>query len=188
MGSPLSEDYNTIESYQPNPVVADIDGNGNMEILFSSYDGRVHAYWLDKTEHGSWPYWLVTPQASLIRFASEPVVAGLDNDGQAEVIFTSWVQKDVAVSGKLHILSSSGVRIWEGALPAGVGSSWNGGLAAPTLAKIGANPDYAVVINTAHSGVVVYDLPGTANARILWGTGRGSFTRTGSDQAKIRIK
>lgn len=36
------------------------------------------------------------------------------------------------------------------------------------------------VLNTAHSGFVAYDLPGTANARILWGTGRGSYLRTGS--------
>jgi uncharacterized repeat protein (TIGR01451 family) len=27
---------------------------------------------------------------------------------------------------------------------------------------------------------VAYDLPGTANARILWGTGRGNYQRTGS--------
>jgi len=27
---------------------------------------------------------------------------------------------------------------------------------------------------------VVYDLPGSANARILWGTGRGDYTRKAS--------
>jgi hypothetical protein len=27
---------------------------------------------------------------------------------------------------------------------------------------------------------VAYDLPGTASARILWGTGRGSYQRTGA--------
>ena len=37
-----------------------------------------------------------------------------------------------------------------------------------------------VALNTAHSGVVAYDLPGTSSARILWGTGRGSYQRTGS--------
>ena len=37
-----------------------------------------------------------------------------------------------------------------------------------------------VVLGTAHAGVVVYDLPGTANARILWGTGRGNYQRSGS--------
>ncbi|KPK04025.1 MAG: hypothetical protein AMJ56_18175, partial [Anaerolineae bacterium SG8_19] len=65
------------------------DGNGLMEILFASYDGRLHAYWLDKTEHHQWPY-NVNGTGPGIRFASEPVVADLDNDGLAEVIFTSW--------------------------------------------------------------------------------------------------
>jgi hypothetical protein len=176
-GAPLSEDYNTIESYQANPVIADLDGDGNMEMLFSSYDGRVHAFWLDKAEHGSWPFSLITPGDGVIRFASEPLVADLDNDSRAEVIFTSWTQKGSGLSGKLHILSAAGQRIWEVDLPAGLGSDWNGGLAAPTLAKIGTSPDYAVIVNTAHSGVVVYDLPGTANARILWGSGRGGYTR-----------
>jgi uncharacterized repeat protein (TIGR01451 family) len=36
------------------------------------------------------------------------------------------------------------------------------------------------VVGTIASGVVAYDLPNTANARVLWGTGRGSYRRTGS--------
>jgi uncharacterized repeat protein (TIGR01451 family) len=69
----------------------------------------------------------------------------------------------------------------ETALPAAFGSpNWNGALAAPTLANIDADADLEVVLNTAHSGLVAYELPGTQNARILWGTGRGNFQRTGS--------
>ena len=56
---------------------------------------------------------------------------------------------------------------------------WNGALAAPTLADIDTDADLEVVLNTAHSGFVAYDLPGTANAKILWGTGRGSYQRNG---------
>ena len=40
------------------------------------------------------------------------------------------------------------------------------------------DPDLELVVGTAHSGVVAYDLPGTAGARVLWGTGRGSYRRT----------
>jgi uncharacterized repeat protein (TIGR01451 family) len=53
-------------------------------------------------------------------------------------------------------------------------------MAAPTLANIDADADLEIVLNTAHSGVVAYDLPGSANASILWGTGRGNFQRSGS--------
>ena len=36
------------------------------------------------------------------------------------------------------------------------------------------------MLNTAHSGFVAYDLPGTADAQVLWGTGRGNYQRTGA--------
>ncbi len=178
---PLSEDWHVIESNQPNPVAADLDGDGYLEILYPSYDGRMHAYWLDKTEHGSWPYSIYNPADGFYRFASEPVVADLNSDGLAEVIFTSWVKKGTNRTGKLHILDFQGNPIHELDLPMAYKGSadWNGGLAAPTLANIDADPDLEIVLNTAHSGFVAYDLPGTAGARILWGTGRGSYLRAG---------
>lgn len=55
-GAPIAEDYNVIESAQPNPAAADLDGDDKLEIVFPSYDGRVHAFWLEKTERGNWPY------------------------------------------------------------------------------------------------------------------------------------
>jgi uncharacterized repeat protein (TIGR01451 family) len=180
-GAPLSEDYNLIETAAPNPVTVDLDGDGKLEILYATYDGRLHAIWLDKTEHGSWPYQVKVPAESFIRFASEPVVADLNNDGQPEVIFASWTQKGSGTTGKLTILDSLGNKLQEVSLPMWFGSGdWNGAMAAPTLADIDGDYELEVVLNTAHSGLVAYDLPGTANARILWGTGRGSYQRTGS--------
>ncbi|NIM94852.1 MAG: hypothetical protein GTO18_14220 [Anaerolineales bacterium] len=178
---PLSEDWNVIENNQPNPVAVDLDGNGNLEILYPSYDGRMHAYWLDKTEHGNWPYSIYNPVEDDDRFASEPVVADLNNDGLAEVIFASWVEKHTNKTGKLHILDYLGNPIHEVDLPLAYKGTWdwNGALAAPTLANIDSDPDLEVVLTTAHSGFVAYDLPGTAGARILWGTGRGSYLRAG---------
>lgn len=178
-GSPLSESYADIESAQPNPVLADLDGDGEKEILYASYDGRVHAFWLDKTEHHNWPF--TVTGGVYDRFATEPTVADLDNDGFAEVIFASWVEKGSYQTGKLHILDYQGIAIHEVSLPPAFGSpDWNGALAAPTLANIDSDSDLEVVLNTAHSGFVAYDLPGTADARVLWGTGRGNYQRTGS--------
>jgi uncharacterized repeat protein (TIGR01451 family) len=180
-GAPLIQNYNVIESVQPNPVTVDLDGDGNLEILFPSYDGRVHAFWLDKSEHYNWPYSVYNAGEGFYRFASEPVVADLDGDGPPEVVFASWVQKGTHRTGKLHILDYQGNPLHELELPAAYGSpDWNGALAAPTLANIDADADLEVVLNTAHSGFVAYDLPGTANARVLWGTGRGNYLRTGS--------
>ena len=72
------------------------------------YDGRMHAYWLDKTQHGSWPYAVTKPEEGFIRCASEPVVADLNGDGKAEVIFASWVEKGTFQTGKLHVLNYLG--------------------------------------------------------------------------------
>lgn len=178
-GAPISEEYNLIETAEPNPVIADLDGDGRQEILFASYDGRLHAFWLDKSEHGDWPYAVYNPAEGFFRFASEPTVADLDNDGQAEVIFTSWTQKGSGAYGKLHILDWTGNPLFETNLPVprSSGVDWSGGLSAPTLANVDSDADLEVLINTAYAGVVVYDLPGTAYARILWGTGRGSYRR-----------
>lgn len=179
-GAPLSEDYNLIESAHPNPVVADLDGDGVKEILFSSYDGRLHAFWLDRTEHGDWPFSVHQPQEGFIRLAGEPVVADLDNDGLAEVIVASWVEKGTYATGGLHVLDHLGRPIHQIDLPGAHGSpDWNGALAAPTLADIDGDPDLEIVLNTAHSGFVAYDLPGTDAARVLWGTGRGGYRRAG---------
>jgi VCBS repeat protein len=177
----LSQDYNLIENAVMNAVVADLDGDGRKEILYPSYDGRLHAFWLDKTEHGAWPF--DVPGAG-IRFASEPAVVDLDNDGKAEVIFTSWPEKNKGLVGQLHILDYQGNQLYALNLPVpGEGADWNGGLAAPTIANIDADPDLEAVVGTSHSGVVAYDLPGSANARVLWGTGRGSQKRTGAAPA-----
>lgn len=179
---PLSQDYNVIQNSVTNAVVADLDGDGFKEILYPSYDGRLHAFWLDKSEKHNWPFDVDVP-GSDIRFGSEPVVADLDNDGKAEVIFTSWPQNGGNRNGQLHILDFQGNQIQVQDLPASRGGTWNGSLGAPTIADIDGDPDMELVIGTVSSGVVAYDLPGTANARILWGTGRGSFKRTGVSPA-----
>lgn len=178
---PLSEDYNVIQNAAPNAVVADLDGDGFKEILYPSYDGRLHAYWLDKTEHGSWPYKV---PGTGYRFASEPAVVDIDNDGQAEVIFTSWPQNGGNRRGQLHILNSMGQALHALDLPAPRGDDWNGSLGGPTVANIDTDADMEIVIGTTASGVVAYDLPGSANANILWGTGRGSYQRAGLSAAE----
>ena len=131
--APLSEDYNRIENNVPNPVAVDLDGNGNLEILYPSYDGRMHAFWLDKTEHGNWPFTVTNPEDGVLSFASEPVVVDLDNNGKAEVIFTTWVEKGSQRSGKLYILDDLGNPLQVVDLPPAYGGGdWNGAMAAPT--------------------------------------------------------
>ncbi len=175
-GAPLSESYSDIESAQPNPVVVDLDGDRVKEILFASYDGKMHAYWLDKSEHHNWPYSVYNRNEGFYRFASEPVVADLDRDGCSEVIFTSWVEKTSSGMrlGKLHVLDCKGNVIHEQNLPwpKSLSRHDNGALPAPTIANIDNDSDYELVINTINSGFIAYDLPGSAGAKIQWRSGR----------------
>ncbi|MGC4001172.1 MAG: VCBS repeat-containing protein [Anaeromyxobacter sp.] len=175
---PRAQDYDVIEDATANAVLADLDGDGEREILYASYDGRVHALWLDRQEHGSWPY--AVPGAG-VHFASEPAVADLDGDGQAEVIVTTWGEKARHESGSLLILDHQGHLKRSVALPASFpAGGWNGGLGAPTVANIDATPELEIVVGTSASGVVAYAVPGSAGGTILWGTGRGNLNRTGT--------
>ena len=176
--APLSEDYNVIETSQPNAVAADLDGDGEMEILYASYDGRLHCYTLGKVEPGNWPLEVYNPAEGFFRFVSEPAVADLDGDGRAEVIFGSWPQKSSNGVGFLHIADADGNELYRTPVPA-VAGDWNGILAAPTLANIDGDPDLEAVVGTSATGIVAFDLPGTQNARVIWGTGRGNQQRSG---------
>ncbi|MEM6796719.1 MAG: VCBS repeat-containing protein [Acidobacteriota bacterium] len=173
---PLSQNFSVIENSVTNAVPADLDGDGELEILYASYDGKVHAYWLDKTQRGSWPF---SVPGSGVRFAGEPVVVDLDGDGRAEVLFTSWPEKHSDRVGQLHVLDADGLALHAVDLPASFGDDWNGGLAAPTLANLDQDSDLELVIGTASSGVVAYDLPSSGGAEVRWGTGRGSQLRSG---------
>ena len=177
--APLSEDFNLIENNVPNPVTADLDGDGIKEILYPSYDGRLHAYWLDKTEHGAWPFAVNIPAEGFYRFAGEPVVVDLDNDGKAEVIFGSWTQNDSGKPGKLYVVSWDGHLLQSLDLPFDLAEGRGGSLAAPTVANIDGDPDLELVLGTINRGLVAYDIQNSAGARVLWATGRGSYTRSG---------
>lgn len=173
---PLSQDYELIQNDPTSAVVADLDNDGLKEILYPSYDGQLHAIWLDKTYHGSWPY---DVPGSGIRFASEPAVVDIEGDGPAEVIFSSWPENGAGV-GQLHVLNNLGEPLYEIDLPQPISDSWNGSLGCPTIANIDDDADLEIVIGTTGSGAVAYDLPGSANARILWGMSRGSLLRSGN--------
>ena len=174
--APLSIDYNVIESAEANPVLADLDGDGVKEILYASYDGRVHAFWMsDETEHGAWPF-DVNLGSTAMRFASEPVVADLDGDGQAEVVFNTWTAKGSNQGGDLFVVDAAGVEVSHVALPRS-SQNWDGALGAPTLANLDDDPDVEVAVGTTNSGLVAYEIPGSRADRLRWPTGRGNLLR-----------
>lgn len=180
---PLSEDWRETKVCLPNPVAADLDGDGFKEIIFPANDGKMHAYFQDKTEHHQWPFRVTDPSEGVIRFATEPIVVDLDADGSPEVIFGSWTPRNSTAYGKLHILNNKGEVVHEITVPASK-YGWNGITSAPTIANIDDDPDYELVVGTTWTGICAYDLPGSANAKIFWGTGHGNYLRTGTAAAE----
>lgn len=158
-GAPLSEDYTIIENNLPDPVVEDIDNDGIKEIIYSSYDGKVHCFSLDQKEHDHWPFTVYHSTDGYFQFASVPTVIDFNEDGYKEIIFTSWTQKDSKINGKLFIVDNQGTLLYEVVLPDSFGTELpNGALSSPTVEDIDHDGRYEIIVNTIHSGVVVYDL------------------------------
>ena len=145
---PLSEDYNVIENAPPNAVVADLDGDGRKEILFPSYDGQLHAYWLDKTETEAGPTTCPAPASASPASRSSPTSTTTARPRSSS---PRGRRRRAARVGQLHVLNSLGVQLFAIDLPASFpAGSWNGGLGAPTLANIDGDADLELVAGTAH--------------------------------------
>ena len=146
------------------PTLADLDGDGNKEILFSGYDGKVHCVWLDETEHGAWPYTLDSRSAAVLSFASEPAVADVNGDGKQEVIFATYTQSDqLDERGKLYVLDYSGKVLAEITLPVMFAreadiSYPNGSRCAPCVADVDGDGQLEIAVTTYSCGVCVYEL------------------------------
>ena len=79
--------------------------------------------------------------------------------------------------GDLVVVSASGAELSRVALPRSA-LDWDGALGAPTLANLDGDPNVEIAVGTAHSGLVVYEIPGSGAARLQWPTGRGNLQRT----------
>lgn len=164
LGKPLYQNKNSITSdvFQ-SPTIADIDSDGVVEILFNSYNGKVHCFSLNKKEPYAWPYSLTKRTSPEYEYASPVVCEDIDFDGKKEVIFTSFFdtnQNYGNVRGYLYILNYEGKLISKTMLPDSkeAGRLPNGGMASPAVADIDSDGAYEVVINTTHGAICVYDL------------------------------
>lgn len=164
LGAPLVQNDVIISSkVMSEPVVSDIDGDGKVEILFASYNGKMHCFGLNSTEPYAWPYLLTKRTSPEYEYASTPVCVDLDFDGTKEVIFTSWYDDtqsfNTIKNGSLYILNCYGGIIAKVSLPnSKEGIYNNGAMASPTVADIDGDGAYEIAINTTYGAVCVYDV------------------------------
>lgn len=153
------EDHLFMERCMPDPVCADLDGDGRLEILYPGYAGKLNCYSLDHTQHGNWP--INVYDGSTVEYPSSPVVTDLNGDGVPEVVFTTYTQKQGTKNGSLYIADNKGNVLQKLELPAVVGAGGvepNGGIAPPVIADVDGDGRAEIVLQTYRSGVTVYDL------------------------------
>ena len=165
LGKPLIQNKTSLPSHvAQTPVVADLNGDGKKEILFNSYNGKVHCYSVDKTEPYAWPYSLTKRSSPLFEYATPVVCRDLDFDGKMEVIFASFYDEDQKLDkimqGNLYILNYKGQLLSKTPLPPAkeANNKHNGAMSAPVVTELDGDGHYEIVINTLHGAICVFDV------------------------------
>ena len=168
-GSIISMDNPNMAAFPDiTPTVADLDGDGAKEILYTSPDGLMHCFSLDGREHDGWPYNLNPDRGKagwVTEYATGTSVADVDGDGQLEVIFASYTDKTQTTKrGSLYILDCHGNLLAKQAVPTMWGSDKgdfiyaNGCIAKPAVADVDNDGALEIALTTLSAGVVVYEI------------------------------
>ena len=126
------------------PALGDIDGDGDIEIVVGSRDGKVYAWHHDGSTVKGWP------RSTWTEVISSPALGDIDGDGDLEIVVgSSW--KDGKIGGKLYVWHHNG-SIVEG-WPKKAGSY--DGFSTPALGDIDRDGDLEIVVgeNSIGSGI-----------------------------------
>ena len=162
-GKVISMDNPNQEFPDCSPVVADLQGDGEKEIIFTSTDGLVHCFSLDGKEKNNWPLNLNSP-GKYTSYAAKPTVADLNKDGVMEVIVATYTQRNQKTQrGCLYILDWTGKVQGQVTLPCMWGSDKdvyyaNGCVARPCVADIDNDGKLEIALTTKNCGVVAYEV------------------------------
>ena len=181
LGTPLSNKAlgNNMVSTKPNPSVADFLNNPGLEIIVPAYDGYLHAFYANGEK--AWQY-RFSQGGDTYTGASEALIADINDDGNAEIIFTTWVSGAAHtpdLPAHLIVLDRTGKALHR------IKLSGRGAMAAPSIADLDQDGELELVISLKDSlgsgkgGVQIWNLPGSSDNCLLWPTGRGNVLRQG---------
>jgi len=119
------------------PTLADLDGNGSLEIIVASIDGSVYAYRYDGLELQGWP------QRTGGEIYGAPACADLDGDGRPEVVVCNAQGMVYAWRGDGSLLPG-----W----PQGAGGSAD----VPLLADLDGDGKVEVIVAAASGRVTIW--------------------------------
>jgi len=134
-----------------------------------AFDANAQRLWRFNFRHGK-----------AILYATEVVVADLNQDGSPELLFATWGAPDVLDSGNLVILAADGTLLHDLALPnPGENGNGNGAPAAPAVGDLDGDEQLEIFVQTFEHGMDVFTVPGSATNCLLWSTARGGPLRMG---------
>jgi hypothetical protein len=160
----------------PATAVVNIQGDAKPEIVVSLNDGFMYAFTATGTR--LWRYDFMNGKT--IMFASEPMIADLNQDGSPEIIFSTYGAPDVLDSGHLIILGANGALLHDVPLPhPGHNGNGNGAPAAPTVADLDGDGQLEILVQTFEHGLDIFTVPGSGCGCLLWNNARGGPLRMG---------
>ncbi|HBF42097.1 MAG TPA: hypothetical protein DDW42_00420 [Desulfobacteraceae bacterium] len=164
----------------PAASVVNITGDDRPEILYGAHDGYIYCtspsaveLWRTDFRHGR-----------ALMYASEIMVADLNQDNVPELIFTTFGDPDNLAPNQPHgylmILNKDGQILHDIELPEqGTDGNGKGAPAAPTVMDLNGDGNLEIVVQTFGVGCFVFTVPGSAENLLLWPTGRGNYLRNG---------
>ena len=160
----------------PAAATVNVQGDDRPEIIVSLNDGFLYAFDSDAELLWRFDYTHGHP----VMYASEPVVADLNQDGSPEVLFSTYGAPDVSDSGNLVILAADGELLHDVPLPdPGSNGNGNGAPAAPTVGDLDGDGQLEVFVQTFDHGMDVFTIPGSGTHCTPWPTARGGPLRMG---------
>ncbi len=153
--------------------VAELDPTSTgPEFVFAGFDGRIHA--VDARAHELWRTTYTTSDREL---TSGVVIADLSQDGVPEIVFATY-SPDTGAGGRLVVLGANGAEQQSVALPG------RGAMPVPTIADVDGDHQLEIVVSLKDGedrvrSVLVFTVPGSGDACLLWPTGRRDYLRDG---------
>lgn len=164
----------------PASATANIMGDSRPETIYAAHDG--YLYCISPVATELWKYEFTHGRA--LMYASEPMIADLNQDYEPEIIFTTYGDPDNIVSGVAHgylvILDRNGQLLHDIELPVqGTNGNGKGAPAAPTVMDLDGDGDLEIIAQTFGAGIFIYSVPGSSENQLIWPTGRGNYLRDG---------
>jgi len=143
------------------PAIADVNEDGQLDVVFGTDDGNLHAVKFDGTSLPNFP---IALNGSII---SSPVFADFDNDGTIEIVVGTEL-------GHMYVLHSDGSNYRN--FPAEFDSHQDG---SPAISDIDNDGDLEIIVGTG-TGLNAIDVQGNKYEDGLWQTYLYNNRRTGT--------